>query len=522
MKNIHPINRWVWPVLVCFLNFPAHSQQDPSQVFGELFEKVQMAKVFEDSKTFADCTPKFQASMIMERYEKQKNRRGFDLKKFVAQHFDLPPTPASGFVSDRSLSIDAHIQKLWPVLTREPDTRGGSLLPLPKRYIVPGGRFREIYYWDSYFTMLGLQADGRIDLIADMVDNFSYLIQTYGFIPNGNRAYYLSRSQPPFFSLMVALLAQEKGEEIWGEYLSSLEKEYAFWMDGKERINPGQPAYRRVVVMPDGSVLNRFWDDRPMPRPESFEEDVVLAEKTGRTPEELYRHIRAACESGWDFSSRWFRNPNDQGSIHTADIIPVDLNSLLYFLEQSLAHAHQLQGNQEKALAMQLLAKARKEALRKYTWNEALGFHFDYDFMARELKNSWSMAGAYPMFFELLTPDEARRVARGLEDKLLEKGGFLSTTQNNGQQWDAPNGWAPLQWMAIEGLRKYGLNDLATKAATRWISLNREVYTQSGKLVEKYDVTGSDKEAGGGEYPLQDGFGWTNGVLLKLIREFDK
>lgn len=174
---------------------------------SNLFREVQLQSIFTDSKTFVDCTPKRAVYEILQDYETQKSRADFDLATFVKNNFDLPDRPQSAFKTDSLLSMQDHITKLWPVLTRKADlfNANASLIPLPDQYIVPGGRFSEIYYWDSYFTMLGLKAQGRYDLIGDMVHNFAFLIDSIGFIPNGNRNYYLSRSQPPFFSLMVKL-----------------------------------------------------------------------------------------------------------------------------------------------------------------------------------------------------------------------------------------------------------------------------------------------------------------------------
>ena len=204
------------------------------QIFelSPLFEDVQLQKVFVDGKTFVDCIPKTSMNEILIAYEKEKQADGFDLKQFVLTHFE-PPKAFAADVQTAS-SVEQHIEQLWDVLTRQPDEAGGSLIPLPNAYVVPGGRFGEVYYWDSYFTMLGLHASGRFEMIENMVKNFAHLIHSTGFIPNGNRTYYLGRSQPPFFSLMVQLLASIKGKEVLMEYLPALEKEYAFWMNGKE------------------------------------------------------------------------------------------------------------------------------------------------------------------------------------------------------------------------------------------------------------------------------------------------
>ena len=170
--------------------------------------------------------------------------------------------------------VRQHLEALWNVLRRAPSDGGGTLVPLPFPYIVPGGRFREIYYWDSYFTMLGLQVSGQVEMIQNMVDNFAYLISEIGFIPNGNRTYYLGRSQPPFFALMINLLGESTGESSLLKYREPLEKEYAFWMDGEDRITEPGKGYRRVVKLPGEVIVNRYWDDNDTPRPEAYTEDI--------------------------------------------------------------------------------------------------------------------------------------------------------------------------------------------------------------------------------------------------------
>lgn len=200
---------------------------------------------------------------------------------------------------------------------------------------MPGGRFREVYYWDSYFTMLGLAESGHWDKVADMVANFAHEIDTYGHIPNGNRSYYLSRSQPPFFALMVELLAQHEGDAALKQYLPQMQKEYAYWMDGVENLQAGQQE-KRVVKLQDGTLLNRYWDDRDTPRPESWVEDIATAKSNPNRPAtEIYRDLRSAAASGWDFSSRWMDNPHQLNTLRTTSIVPVDLNSLMFKMEKS-------------------------------------------------------------------------------------------------------------------------------------------------------------------------------------------
>ena len=495
----------------------------PDELYGDLFYDVQTKEVFEDSKTFVDVIPQYNVGLIRQRYNMLDDTTEAAISDFVEQHFEVPENEVE-FKTDSS-SIKAHIAKLWDVLKRPADERiSGTLIPLPNPYIVPGGRFREIYYWDSYFTMLGLAEDDEVKTIQNMVDNFAYLLNEYGFIPNGNRTYYLGRSQPPFFSMMVKVLAAEKGEKILAKYLPEMEMEYNFWMDGANSLGKNK-THRRVVKMKDGEILNRYWDDNDTPRPESYREDVKTAERAiSMNPEltkaEVYRDLRAGAESGWDFSSRWL-NKNEDGefdlaTIHTTSIIPVDLNSLLYNLELTISKAAEIAGDSEKSEDFRQRSVKREESIRKYLWNEEEGFFMDYNFETNRLTGNYSLAGIYPLFFEFATKNEAEQVKAKIEELFLKPGGLVTTPYNTGQQWDAPNGWAPLQWLAVQAFKNYRYEDLANEVSSRWLSLNKDVYSRTYKMLEKYNVEDLSKESGGGEYPTQDGFGWTNGVYQKL------
>lgn len=488
--------------------------------FPDLFGEVQLQRIFPDGKTFVDCLPKCPLEEIGLKYRNQKNQPGFSLQQFVTTNFELPVSHSSNYHSDTTKTVEENINQLWDVLTRQPDKVGGSLIPLPHSYIVPGGRFGEIYYWDSYFTMLGLKVSGKYDILENMVNNFSYLIDTVGYIPNGNRSYFIGRSQPPFYSLMIKLLAGIKGQGTIVNYLPQLEKEYQFWMRGQERLNETGTALHRVLRMPGGEILNRYWDENDTPRPESYREDVELAHESTQAPAELYRHLRAGAESGWDFSCRWFKDKHKFTSIQTTDIIPVDLNCLLVHLEQTLVDAYKEAGNTETSKKYELSLIKRKEAIQQYCWNSERGFFTDYDFVEKKQKRVASLAGLYPLAFNIATPEQAQQVASVIEEKFLKAGGVLTTLETTGQQWDAPNGWAPLQWMTITGLENYDYHDLSAEIARRWIALNTDVFKRTGKLMEKYNVVDTHLEAGGGEYAGQDGFGWTNGVLLAMLEKY--
>ncbi|MBJ9656709.1 alpha,alpha-trehalase TreA [Burkholderia multivorans] len=489
----------------------------PSQLYGDLFVAVQTAQLYPDQKTFVDATPDTDPATIMQLYQQQKSQPGFSLKAFVDQHFT--PPAQGGVTPPPNQTLREHIDWLWPQLTRTTPTAPpySSLIPMPKPYVVPGGRFREGYYWDTYFTMLGLQVSGREDLVDDMLDNFAHLIDTVGHIPNGNRTYYASRSQPPFFAYMVTLAAQAEGDKVYQKYLPALRKEYAYWMQGESTTPRGQAA-RHVVAMPDGAVLNRYWDASDTPRDESYLEDVTTAKAaSGRAANDVYRDLRAGAESGWDYSSRWLGDGKTLATIRTTSIVPVDLNSLMFHLERTIVKGCTITHDVGCVIDFSGRAARRALAINRWLWNRG-GYYGDYDWQLRKPRDGVTAAALYPLFAGVAWPERAKATAREVRKTLLQPGGLATTTETTGQQWDAPNGWAPLQWIAIEGLRRYGEPALAKDIGTRFLADVKHVYATEGKLVEKYVVEGAGQGGGGGgEYPLQDGFGWTNGVTLKLL-----
>ena len=505
-------------LLLAFLPMLLEAQQKatltPDKIYGELFTDIQLQLVFPDGKTFVDCIPKRKVADIMYDYGMMKGPN-FDLKKFVADNFDLPVNPTTAYVSDDKEDLSTHIKNLWAVLKRNPDKAvdGSSLLPLPYPYIVPGGRFREIYYWDSYFTMLGLKESNEGEMIENMINNFAYLINTYGHIPNGNRSYYLSRSQPPYFAMMVNLLADKKGVAVYGTYQKELQKEYDYWMDKTA-------ATKHVVTMPDGSILNRFYDADVKPRQESYKEDFEIATAEAKGVKDSFeqksKELRSGAESGWDFSSRWFADGTNLSSIQTTNVVPVDLNGLIYNLELTLAKAYKQTGDAATANRYNTAAAKRKIAVNKYCFNAKQNWYYDYIISTRKQSTEQTVAGVSPLFFNIAAKQKAAAIAGVLKNKFLKAGGVVTTLKTTGQQWDAPNGWAPLQWVAVKGLDNYGLKRAAKDIAGRWVALNEKVFKNTGKMMEKYNVVNSNLDAGGGEYKSQDGFGWTNGVYLAM------
>lgn len=492
--------------------------KDQPQIHGALFQAVQLARVFDDSKTFPDCVARVSADLIESRFREL-------LANFVLENFDLPAEPSAPELAPQTGLVE-HIDRLWTALTRPPLPDGGARdtrIGLPHPYVVPGGRFREIYYWDSHFTSVGLIAAGRVDLVESMVGNFASLIDRYGFIPNGSRSYFLGRSQPPTFCLMLSLLEAARGFDAIKPFIARLEAEYRFWMSRDPVTYAGEPiADRRTVMLGQDVVLNRYWDDHDGPREESYAEDVELFEHAAIDHRcELFRNLRAGAESGWDFSSRWCRDGRGLESIRTAELIPIDLNCLLHTMELQLARWLERLG-EARADVYSLAAARRKAALKQLLWSEEDGWWFDLDWKTGHRCRSWTLAGAFAFQADLSDDRQVAAMVANLEHRFLQPGGLVTTLTASGEQWDWPNGWAPLQWIAVSGLLEHGYDGLADEIARRFVSLAENVFKRTGKLMEKYDVCDLSLDAGGGEYPVQDGFGWTNGVVRAFVERINR
>lgn len=462
----------------------------------QLLCTVSLSAATKDEKAIADASLIRDECGIIADYHSQKDNPAFSLQLFFDNNFSLPPDKSCHFVANNSHTPTEHIEALWPHLRRQPDSpESSTLIPLPYSYVVPGGRFREMYYWDSYFTMLGLLASGKFEWVEDMLKNFAYLIQTFGHIPNGNRHYYTSRSQPPFFAHMVVAYADSqitRRVDILKQYLPFMKIEYNYWQNSERTCG----------------YLSHYHDDHNLPRVEMYRTDLRWQDELEKQPN-FYRNVRAACESGWDFSSRWLTNQQEPNSIAALDILPIDLNCLLLFYEELLG---QLTGDSAYIDS----ATHRKAAIHSQLFDPNSGFH-DFNHQTQTLMTEvHSAAALYPLFVRAATPQQATVVSKQVEQHLLQRGGITATNIESGEQWDAPNGWAPLHWVAVCGLRNYGFDELAETIATRWLRTCEDVFNSRGKFVEKYNVCAPTIPAAGGEYENQDGFGWTIGVYLAL------
>jgi alpha,alpha-trehalase len=408
-----------------------------------------------------------------------------------------------------------------------------GLLYLPKAYVVPGGRFNEMYGWDSYFIQVGLLKDNETQLAKDMADNFLYQVKNYGKVLNANRTYYLNRSQPPFLTQMVLGVYAKTHDRKWlADALPSIEKYYQLWAT-EPHLTPE-------------TGLARYWDFGEGPAPE-----VLSAERDtqGRTHYDLvrdyfrthevndyrlnqyydkkadqltplfYKGDRSMRESGFDPSNRF--GPFNIDIIHYN---PVCLNSLLYLTEGQTAEILTALDRKQDAAIWQVKAETRARAINKLMWDEKDGLYYDYDFANKHVRHYPFLTAFYPLWAGIASREQAARVMKNLP--LFEKvGGLQTSTEVSGNQWDSPLGWAPLEMIAVEGLRRYGYNADAERISLKFLSLVKREYERTGYIVEKYDVVNGGSNVSAihfGYSANQVGFGWTNAVFLELLSGLTK
>ncbi len=493
------------------------------QVQGPIFQAVQESNIFADNKIFVDSIPKKDPEVILKEFESEKDKHQFNLKAFIEENFSLPSEPESPQIT----SVDAgeYIDLMWDVLTKDFSEKNNfsTLLPLPEKHVVPGGRFRESYYWDSYFIAEGLVASDRLDLASSLIKNLAFQIDHFGYIPNGNRFYYLTRSQQPYFSLLVDLLHREGQEELSLSFYPQLLREYKFWMNGEDILSKERPFDFRVVFHGNKYILNRYFDELNHPREEARKADLeTFSKATSQTKENLYRNIRATCESGWDFTSRFLDNPDDISTLNTTAYLPIDLNTLLYHHEMLLAKFSDILDKKTETKEYFLRADRRKSAINELFFDEDQGFYFDYQFEKGKRSKVYSLAGVFPLFFEICSQERANKIAEVLEKQFLRAGGLATTLNQTNCQWDGDIGWAPLQFIAYWGLKNYGFDQLALEVAKRFSGLCLQQFGKSHAFFEKYDLSEDKLSASIGEYSCQEGFGWTNAVVKIFLEEIRK
>jgi len=429
----------------------------------------------------------------------------------------------------------ARIQGELKVNVRKLDhTQESGLLYLPHPYVVPGGRFNEMYGWDSYFIQLGLLRDGQPALARSMTDNFLYEVRHYGKVLNANRTYYLTRSQPPFLSRMALDVYRATGDTAWLEQsLPALENYYEYWtrephltpQTGLSRYDGGsdQPAPEVVFGERDEAGKNHY--DRVREYYRTYEvKEYNLADFYDRDTDQLtplfYRADRAMRESGFDPSARF--GPFSVGIVNYNS---VDLNSLLYRMEMDLAAIHSLLDQPRLAEVWSQRAATRAATIRRLMWDEKTGLFSDYNFVTGQRHDYPFLTTFYPLWAGFATPEQAAAVAANLA--MFEKeGGLQTSTHVSGNQWDAPFGWAPLQIIAIEGLRRYGFDAAAERLSLKFLSMILRDFDQHRTIKEKYNVVEGKSDLGAGirfGYTSNEiGFGWTNAAFVLLWQDLSK
>ncbi len=473
------------------------------------------------------------------------------------------PAPAS--VQELQKRCKVQVQPLPAVITAPGQVDPAKIVPgllyLENKYVVPGGRFNEMYGWDSYFIILGLLRDGRIDLARGMVENFFFEIEHYGTILNANRAYYLTRSQPPFLTSMIMdVYAADKaaGHENRGW----LEKAYGYASKDYETWN-------REPHTAGSTGLSRYYDFGSGPAPESLKDEAGVHRKVANYfllhPEasrgylventdasappvgfqffvqlcdaaktmakaecestreiflspDYYKGDRSMRESGFDISFRF--GPYGAATHHYA---PVCLNSLLYKTEKDLQEMSKVLGRNDDAQKWQRRAEERRDKIQKYLWDPGRRLFFDYNFYTGSRSSYEYITTFYPLWAGVATPEQAQDLERNL-GIFEQPGGLVMSTTDAGVQWDYPYGWAPTQIIAIEGLRRYGFNDDANRISYNFLATVAENFRRDGTIREKYNVVTRSSESGvrAGYQQNVIGFGWTNGAFLVFLHELPK
>ncbi len=468
---------------------------------------------------------------------------------------DLPEPPELGQLRHDCKVTIAHL----PTIIRSPGTtdvesiQPPGLLYLENKYVVPGGRFNEMYGWDSYFIIRGLLRDGRVELARGMVENFFFEIEHYGAVLNANRTYYLTRSQPPFLSSMVMAVHQAQ---------AATGKDDRRWLENAyDYVKRDHAMWTRSPHLAGSTGLSRYYDFGEGPAPESLQDEKDLYRQvasyflihpsqppyisdgaqlstgtssgadysvevcSGKDPRDCepphliklkadyYKGDRSMRESGFDISFRF--GPYGAASHHYA---PVCLNSLLYKTERDLEEMGRLLGRQDDVAIWQRLADARRQSMQKYLWDGERGLFFDYNFETAERSTYRYATTFYPLWAGVATDAQARAVVSNLA--IFERPGGLATSVQESQgQWDYPFGWAPLQLLAIEGMRRYGHRDEADRVATEFLSTVLENFERDKTIREKYNVVtrSSETNVKAGYAANVVGFGWTNAAFIELL-----
>lgn len=409
--------------------------------------------------------------------------------------------------------------------------REHGLLYLPRPYVVPGGRFNEMYGWDSFFIQMGLLRDGELELARDMADNLLYEVREYGKVLNANRTYYLTRSQPPFLTPMILAVYHRTQDRKWLEdSLPWIERYYRFWTSephltaetGLSRyFDTGDGPAPEVLAsehdkhgQADYELVRAYFRSHKVP---DYDVSQYFNAADGQFTALFYKGDRSMRESGFDPSNRF--GPFSIDIIHYN---PVCLNSLLYLMEMQIGEINSLLDRGTEAGVWRLRAQERAERINRLMWDPKTGLFCDYNFVAKGIRRYPFLTTFYPLWTGIASQDQAAQVVGNLNR--FERAGGLQTSEfKSGDQWDAPFGWAPLQWIAVQGLRRYGYQTEADRISKNFLSMVQQEYQRHHDLEEKYDVVRrSDHVESGlryGYHSNEAGFGWTNAVFTALLDE---
>uniref|UniRef100_A0A452SZW5 Trehalase n=1 Tax=Ursus maritimus TaxID=29073 RepID=A0A452SZW5_URSMA len=515
---------------------------------GELLHHVQMAKLYQDDKQFVDMPLSLAPDQVLQRFGELAAAYNHSipqqqLQAFIQEHFQSVGQELQSWtpedwkdsprflqkISDPKLRAwGEQLHQLWKKLGKKvkPEVLSHpeqfSLIYSAHPFIVPGGRFVEFYYWDSYWVMEGLLLSEMPGMVKGMLQNFLDLVRIYGHVPNGARVYYLQRSQPLLLTLMMdRYLTHTNDTAFLRDNIGTLALELDFWTENRTiSVSSGGKSY----------VLNHYAVPYGGPRPESYSKDAELADTLPEGDREaLWAELKAGAESGWDFSSRWLvggPDPTLLSSIRTSKFVPVDLNAFLCQAEELMSNFYSRLGNDIQAAKYRDLRQQRIAAMRAILWDEEKGAWFDYDLEKGKKNLEFYPSNLTPLWSGCFSDlDAVDKALKYLEDSqiLTYQYGIPTSLQNTGQQWDFPNAWAPLQDLVIRGLAKSPsprAQEVAFQLAQNWIRTNFEVYSQKSAMFEKYDISNGGQPGGGGEYEVQEGFGWTNGVVLMLLDRY--
>ncbi|DAZ96235.1 TPA: hypothetical protein N0F65_012597 [Lagenidium giganteum] len=504
-----------------------------------------MTEVFADSKHFVDMPIKRNSSTEFQASKSHSHDHVVELRAFLDDHFD---PPGSDLIPITPLDFQAHtlppmiaaiqddtlrdwafsLHQLWKNLGRVPEqSLHSSFLHARALAKAPLKRTQNSYYWDSYWIVQGLLVSHMHHTARGVVNNLLEYVAEFGFVPNGGRVYYLTRSQPPMLTSMVQLVARI---EYDASYLAAavpiLDNEYRFWMQrGPSGHTVEIERHDAVTGRTVTHVLNRYVSHADHPRPESYREDVAVATEIFEANKTMYYNdVIAAAESGWDFSSRWLRDPQDMRTMATSCIVPVDLNAILFKVERTLMEFHRYLGHTKRAAFYEDAAVRRARAIDAVLWSDEHQAWKDWNLETSAHSTIVSVSDYTPLWAKVVDRRDTKRLDRivqSLQDSGLHQvGGIQTTTTFTGQQWDAPNAWPPEQDLIIEGLLEANTaasHELARSLLQTWVRTGLVAWQKTGLMFEKYNATEVGGLGVGGEYFPQFGFGWTNGVILKFL-----